>query len=68
MICKCSKCQGLIDEEPIITIGSCVLCEDLICVGHEFYKFDGDLYCEDCIDDMRPAEVFCMLGGEKGDV
>ncbi len=65
-MCNCKQCQGIIDEEPIVTIGTCELCEDMICVGHDFYKFDGELYCEDCIEDMLPAKLFVMLGGEKG--
>lgn len=40
----------------------CVECERKFDAETKFIKINGDRYCEDCIDDMRPKELLDIIG------
>lgn len=47
---------------PYNTKSICVECERVFDGDTMFIEIDGDRYCEDCIDDMRPKELLDKLG------
>lgn len=61
-LCLCSPCLPGCPNREEPTYRTCKKCGDPIPVGLQVIDLDGDIYCEDCVNDMSPADVFHLLG------
>lgn len=58
-ICRTTPCHPFCPNAPEPPVfGRCVNCKEKIFDGDDYYDIDGDIWCEECIDDCRKtAEV-----------
>lgn len=58
-ICRQTPCNSRCPNAPEPPVfGICVNCKEEILDGYDYYDIDGDIWCEECIDDSRKtAEV-----------
>ena len=59
--CHCYPHLHGCPNEVIPTYRTCKNCGDDIPIGYRIVDIDGDIYCEDCINDMSAEELLALF-------
>ncbi len=63
--CRMSPCHPRCPNAPEPeSIAHCERCKDKIRIGDEYAKFNGNCYCDCCLEDMPKNELVELFGGE----